>query len=100
MAEEPKPQVGSVAPVIVQPAAKHPLVIITSIAAGASVLAATCIQLGAIPGLPTNIVAWLGTGAAILTAIATILRQIGALGTPSVSPTAAAKLIQTEAPKQ
>lgn len=94
-----KPEVGTVAPVVVQPAATHPLVIITSVAAGLSVIAATFIQLGAIPGLPANIVAWLGTGGAILTAVATILRQIGALGTPSISPTAAAKLIQTEPPK-
>lgn len=97
--KSPKPEVGTVAPVIVQPASTHPLVIISTVAAVLSVLAATLVQLGQIPGLPTNVLAWVGTGGAILTALATVLRQIGALGTPSISPTAAAKLIQTEPPK-
>lgn len=96
----PKPQEGTVAPVEVRSAWKHPLIILSSIAAAIPLILAALIQLQEIPGLPTNVMAWIASGITILTLISTVLRQLGFLGKPSVSPTAAAKLIQTDVPEK
>lgn len=90
-----KPEVGTVAPVQVVAIWKHPLVIIMGIIAAIPATLATLIQLHQIPGLPTNITAWIGTAISVLTALVTLLRALGLLGSPVISPTAAAKVIQT-----
>lgn len=92
---DPKPEVGTVAPVQVTSIWKHPLVIITGIAAAIPAVLAALIQMHQIPGLPTNIMAWIGTTISVLTALVTLLRALGLLGAPVISPTAAAKVIQT-----
>ena len=91
----PKPAIGSVAPVQVVSLWKHPMVIIMSCIAAIPAVIAGLVQLKALPGLPTNVTAWIGTAISVLTVILTILRNLGLLGLPSVTPTAAAKLIQT-----
>lgn len=90
-----KPEVGTVAPVEVKSIWKHPLVIITGLAAAIPAILAALIQLHQIPGLPTNIMAWIGTAISVLTALVTLLRALGLLGAPVISPTAAAKVIQS-----
>lgn len=95
----PKPLEGTVAPVEVKSTWKHPLVIISTIGAAIPAIILALVQLQQLPGLPTNILAWITTSIGVLTATATVLRQLGLLGTPSISPTAAAKLIQTDASK-
>lgn len=92
----PKPLEGTVAPVQVVSLWKHPLVLLTVIIGSIPAVLAILVQMQQLPGLPTNVLAWIGTAVAVLTAVATILRQLGILGSPSVTPTAAAKLIQTD----
>lgn len=92
---DPKPEVGTVAPVQVAKIWNHPLVIVTTIAAAIPAVLALLIQLHQIPGLPTNVTAWIGSAIAVLTAIVTFLRALGLLGAPVITPTAAAKVIQT-----
>lgn len=94
----PKPVVGSVAPVQVVSIWKHPTVLIASAIASIPLVLATLVQLQQLPGLPTNITAWIATAVSALTALATILRALGLLGAAAVTPSAAAKLIQTDAP--
>ena len=91
-----KPAEGSVAPVEVKSLWKHPMVIITSLIAAIPLVLGALVQLQQIPGLPTNIMAWIAGGISTLTAILTILRALGLLGAPVITPTAAAKLIQTD----
>lgn len=94
----PKPVEGSVAPVEVVTLWKHPLVLLTTAIAAVPTILATLIQLKAMPqlaALPTNVTAWLSSAIAILTVAATILRALGLLGAPVITPTAAAKVIQT-----
>lgn len=91
----PKPAIGSVAPVQVVSLWKHPMVIITAGIAAIPTLIAVLVQLQQLPHLPTNIAAWAASVISILTVVATIARNLGLLGLPSVTPTAAAKLIQT-----
>lgn len=90
-----KPEVGTVAPVQVTPIWKHPLVIIATLAAIISAVLTALIQLHQIPGLPTNVTAWIGTAISVLTALVTLLRALGVLGAAVISPTAAAKVIQS-----
>lgn len=92
----PKPEVGTVAPVVVQAWYKHPLVIIATIGAAIPTLILVLVQLQDLPGLPTNVLAMITSAIGILTAVLTLLRQLGLLGMPSITPTAAAKLIQTD----
>ena len=94
-----KPVEGSVAPVEVKPVYKHPMVIITSTIAALPLVLAALVQFQQIPGLPTNITAWLAAGISAVTAAITVARALGLLGAPVVSPTAASKLIQSDAPK-
>ena len=91
-----KPLEGSVAPVEVANWYKHPLVLITSLAASIPLVLGALIQLQQIPGLPTNVMAWIAGGISTLTAILTILRALGLLGSPVITPTAASKLIQID----
>lgn len=91
-----KPAEGSVAPVEVKAWWKHPLVLITSFAATVPLILSTLIELKQLPNLPTNLTSWLGTAIAILTAVLTILRALGLLGAPVITPTAASKLIQSD----
>lgn len=91
----PKPAPGSVAPVEVVSIWKHPMVIITTVIATIPVILAVLIQLQELPGLPTNVTAWIASSVAILTAIVTVMRGLGFLGAPVISPTAAAKVIVT-----
>lgn len=91
-----KPVEGSVAPVEVSPWYKHTMVLLTSAIATVPLILSTLIELKALPNLPTNLTAWMGSAIAILTAILTILRALGLLGTPVITPTAAAKLIQSD----
>lgn len=91
----PKPAIGSVAPVQVVSIWKHPMVLIMAAIASIPTALAILVQLQELPGLPTNVLAWISTAIGILTLLATILRNLGLLGLPSVTPTAAAKLIQT-----
>lgn len=86
---------GTVAPVQVTAIYKHPLVIITAVIAAIPTILAMLIQFQQIPGLPTNITAWIATTIAILTSLITILRALGLLGAPVISPTAASKVIQS-----
>lgn len=95
MADTKTPEVGTVAPVQVVAIWKHPMVLITAAIAAVPTILAALIQLHEIPGLPTNIMAWIGSAIAFLTTVITVLRALGLLGAPVVSPTAAAKLIQT-----
>lgn len=92
----PKPAEGSVAPVEVVNWYRHPMILIASAIASVPAILATLIQLKALPGLPANVIAWMGTATAILTVIATILRALGLLGTPVITPTAASKIIQSD----
>lgn len=96
MSDEQKPAVGSVAPVTVAAIWKHPLVVITTVVAMIPVVLTALVQLRQLPGLPTNIMAWISTAIAVLTAVVTILRALGMLGAPVISPSAASKVIQTE----
>lgn len=91
-----KPIEGSVAPVEVAAWYKHLLVLITGLAAAVPVILSTLIELKQLPNLPTNITSWFETAIAILTAILTILRALGLLGTQVITPTAAAKIIQSD----
>lgn len=95
----PKPAVGSVAPVQVVNIWNHTMVLITSAIAIIPIVLATLVQLKDLPGLPTNISVWIGAAISILTAVLTVMRNLGMLGVPQTTPTAAAKLIQTDAPK-
>ena len=95
-----KPQVGTVAPVEVTSIWRHPLVILTSLIAVVPAVLAVLVQLQQLPGLPTNVTAWIATAIAVLTALITILRALGLLGAPVISPAAAAKVIQTTPPNQ
>lgn len=90
-----KPEVGTVAPVQVVPIWKHPLVIIMAVIAALPTILAVLVQFKQIPGLPTNVTAWLASSITIVGGLLTILRALGLLGAPVVTPTAAAKLIQT-----
>lgn len=90
-----KPEVGTVAPVQVVAIWQHPLVLITTAIAAVPTILATLIQLHQIPGLPTNVLAWMGSAIAVLTTVVTALRALGLLGAPVITPTAAAKVIQT-----
>lgn len=90
-----KPIEGTVAPVQVVAVWKHPMVIITAVIAAVPTILATLVQLHDIPGLPTNVLAWIGSAIAFLTTVITVLRALGLLGAPVISPTAAAKVIQT-----
>lgn len=94
-----KPQEGSLAPVQVVPTWKHPLVLITGIIALLPVILAMLVQFQQIPGLPTNVMAWLASATSVVTLVITIFRALGLLGAPVVSPTAASKLIQSDAPQ-
>lgn len=91
---ETKPQVGSVAPVEVEPIWKHLTVILTAIIAGIPTIIAVLTQLQQLPGLPTNIMAWIASAVSILTFILVIYQKL--FGKPQITPTAASKLIQTE----
>lgn len=98
----PKLAEGSVAPVEVKSWWKHPMIIIASAIATVPTVLATLIQLKALPqlaSLPTNVTAWLSSAIAIFTVVATILRALGFLGVPVITPTAASKLIQSD-PKE
>lgn len=91
----PKPAIGSVAPVQVVSIWKHPLVLITTAIAIVPVVLTVLIQIQELPGLPTNVLGWIASSVAVLTAVATVLRALGLLGAPVISPTAAAKVIVT-----
>lgn len=95
--QSPKPEVGTVAPVQVVSIWKHPTVLIAAGIAAVPTVLATLVQLQQLPGLPTNDLAWIASAVSILTVVATVLRALGLLGAPVISPTAAAKLIQTDA---
>ncbi len=92
----PKPVEGSVAPVEVKAWWKHPLVILTSLIASVPLILSTLIELKQLPNLPTNVMGWLSSSIAVLTAILTFLRALGLLGTPVITPTAASKIIQSD----
>lgn len=92
-----KPAVGSVAPVQVASIWSHPMVWITSAIALIPIALAVLVQLQELPGLPTNILAWITTAVSVLTVVVTIARNLGLLGAPVITPTAAAKLIQSDA---
>lgn len=94
----PKPLEGTVAPVAVVPLWKHPMVLIGVVIASLPAILAFLVQLHQLPGLPTNVMAWIASAITIISLVITILRNLGLLGTPAITPTAAAKLIQTEAP--
>lgn len=89
----PKPIVGSIAPVEVQNVWKHTTVIVTSVVSAIPLIIAVLTQLKELPGLPTNVMAWIASAIAILTALFVLYQKL--FGTPTVTPTAAAKLIQT-----
>lgn len=89
----PKPQPGTVAPVEVQPWYKHASIVITSIVAAIPLILAVLVQFQQLPGLPTNIEAWIGSAIAILTAVFVAYQKI--FGTPMITPTAASKVIET-----
>jgi hypothetical protein len=88
-----KPEVGSVAPVEVQNIWKHASVIVTSAITAIPIVLAVLTQFKELPGLPTNIALWIGTAISVLTAVYIAYQKL--FGTPVVTPTAAAKLIQT-----
>jgi hypothetical protein len=90
----PKPQPGTIAPVEVQAVWKHVTVIATTIFAAIPFVIAALVQLHDIPGLPTNVMAWIGTAISVLTALFVLYQKL--YGIPTVTPTAAAKLIQTD----
>lgn len=89
----PKPSPGSVAPVEVQPWYKHATIIVLSLVAAIPAIIAVLVQFQQLPGLPTNILAWITSAVAILSAVYALYQKL--FGTPLVTPTAAAKLIQT-----
>lgn len=91
----PKPAVGSVAPVQVVNIWNHPMVLLAAVIAAIPTILAALVQLQELPGLPANVLAWIASAIAVLSLVATVLRNLGLLGTPSITPTAAAKLIQT-----
>lgn len=93
--ESPKPAVGSVAPVTVVSIWQHTMVLITSAIAVIPIILAALVQLKELPGLPTNWAVWIGAAISVGTAVLTVLRNLGFLGLPQTTPTAAAKLIQT-----
>lgn len=90
----PKPVAGTVAPVEVQPWYKHVTLIVLSVLAAIPSIIALLVQLHDVPGLPTNVLAWITSAIAILGAVYALYQKL--FGTPMVTPTAAAKLIQTE----
>ena len=98
--QAPKPEVGTVAPVQVVVLWRHPLVLITAAITSLPLILATLVQLQALPGLPTNVTAGLASAVSAVTLLVTICRALGLLGAPVVSPTAAARLIQTDAPPE
>lgn len=89
----PKPEVGSIAPVEVQNVWKHASVIVTSAITAIPIVLAVLTQLKEIPGMPTNVALWIGSAISVLTAVFIAYQKL--FGTPVVTPTAAAKLIQT-----
>lgn len=95
MSNASKPAVGSVAPVEVVSVWKHPTVLVASAIAAVPTVLATLVQLHELPSLPTNIATWIGSAIAILTAVASVLRALGLLGAPVITPTAAAKVIES-----
>lgn len=72
----------------------HPMVILTTATAIIPVIIAALVQLHDIPGLPTNVLAWIASAVAVLTTILTILRNLGLLGQMATTPSAAAKLMK------
>lgn len=89
-----KPVEGTIAPVEVVSIWKHVSMIVATIMAAASIILAALVQFQELPGLPTNITAMLGSAIAVLTALVTLYQKL--YGKPQVTPTAAAKLIQTD----
>lgn len=89
----PKPQAGSVAPVEVQPWYKHVTLIVLALMAAIPTIIAMLVQLQQIPGLPTNIMAWIASAVTILGAVYAIYQKL--FGIPLITPTAAARVIET-----
>lgn len=94
----PAPQPGTVVPVQVQNVWQHTTVVVTSLIAAIPVIIAILEQFKDLPGLPTNVLAWIASAVSILTAVFVLYQKL--FGTPTVTPTAAAKLIQTTVPKE
>lgn len=88
----PKPAAGTVAPVEVQPWYKHATIIVLALLAAIPSIIAVLVQFKELPGLPTNMEAWITSSIAILGTIYVIYQKL--FGTPMITPTAAAKLIQ------
>lgn len=89
----PKPEAGTVAPVEVQPWYKHATIIVLTIVAAIPTIIGILVQFQQLPGLPTNVLAWIASSISILGAVYALYQKL--FGTPMVTPTAAAKLIQT-----
>lgn len=89
-----KPQAGTVAPVVVQPWYKHATIIVLSLIASIPVIISILVQFQQLPGLPTNVLAWITSVISVLGAVYALYQKL--FGTPMVTPTAASKLIQTE----
>jgi hypothetical protein len=88
-----KPAEGTVAPVEVVSVWKHLTMIIGTVMAIASIILAALVQLNDIPGLPTNITAMIGSAITVLTVLVTLYQKL--YGKPQITPTAAAKVIQS-----
>lgn len=89
-----KPQIGTVAPVEVEPVWKHLTVIVSTIIAVIPLVIAMLTQFQQLPGLPTNVMAWIAAAISLLTTVLVVYQKL--FGKPQITPTAASKLIQTE----
>lgn len=83
------PKVAAVT-VPVQNVWQHTTVIIATIMAMIPIVIAALVQIKELPGLPTNILAWIASAISVLTAVVVIWQKLNGLIT--ITPTAAAKL--------
>lgn len=82
-------------PVTVSNVFSHVTVWIAAFVAAIPAIIALLVQFQELPGLPTNILAWMASAVTILGTIATIYARLH--GSPTITPTMAAKVINEEA---
>jgi hypothetical protein len=75
----------------------HATVIIAGFMAAIPAIIAILVQLKELPGLPTNVLAWVTTAITVLGGLATLWAKLH--GAPTITPTMAAKAIASEPSK-
>jgi hypothetical protein len=90
------PPVGATVnvPVTVASVWSHATVIIAGFMAVTPAIIAVLVQLKELPGLPTNILAWIATAITVLGTLATIWAKVS--GAPTITPSMAAKAIASQ----